>query len=751
MQKLLDGLRHYQQHLFREKRALFEQAVRGQKPTAMLITCSDSRVLPESLLQADPGDLFVSRNAGNMIPPPETESGEAASIEYAVDVLGVTDFIICSHYRCGAVKAIIEEPQDGVLPMVSNWLKHASVVKEEMLRDYTHLSGDLLWDKAVERNTIAQLGNLKKHAPIAAGIVAGRVRVHAWVLRFETSEIRVYDEATENFRSILEEEQEPGISFVEQQCVAKVPAELATVRNADASKVSWFDVLKSDLPSSFVVFAVAMPMCIAIARALGMPAAAGIITGALGGIIAAFIRGGKFQVSGPTAGLVMVGLSVIDQRGAGAIGIVVLLAGLLQLVAGILRLGKVFRVVSPAIILGMLAGIGAMLASQQIHVAMDHTPARNTFVNLWDVPRALIGIFDEHGHKAHLPAAMLGLVTLNVILMWKQIVPCKLAIIPGVVAGIALATLISQAGSFEVQKVEFTGLNAGVNLIDITQFQVWIQDGFLWRMAFAVAIVASAESLLTAAAVDRMHQGPRTHNNRELAAQGIGNVVCGAIGVLPMASVIVRSSANVQAGAKTYWSTVFHGVWLLAFALIVPDLISIIPMAALAAVLVLTGLKLIQYQSIKKLCQESWSEGVICAATFLGVVGIDILSGVLIGLGLSIAKLIYVFTKLFIRSAEGIHRDSSTVVLEGAATFLRLPQLAAHLESIPAVKLLFIDTQDLIYIDHSCMKLLHDWEKRLEAAGGKLIVDWEIIQQRSRGVMSRAFLQGPHQRRQKVA
>lgn len=751
MQKLLDGLRHFQQHLFREKRDLFEQAVRGQRPTAMLITCSDSRVLPETLLQADPGDLFVSRNAGNLVPPPETESGEAASIEYAVNVLGVTDFIICSHYRCGAVKAIIDEPQDDVLPMVSCWLKHAAVVKEEMQRDYAELRGEQLWGKAVERNTIAQLENLKKHAPIAAGLVNGQVRVHAWVLRFETSEISVYEETTDVFSPILEELQSTGKSFVEQQCLAKVTTDKSNEQLANAENPSWLDVLKSDLPSSLVVFAVAMPMCIAIARALGMPAAAGIITGAIGGMTAIFVRGGHFQVSGPTAGLVMVLLSVIDQRGIATLGIVVFLAGVLQLIAGVLRLGKLFHVVSPAIILGMLAGIGAMLASQQIHVAMDHTPARNPFINFFGIPQAIIGIFDDHGHAEHLPAAMLGLVTLNVILIWKHIVPPKLAIIPGVVAGIALATAIASVGSFTVQRVDFTGLSSGINLLDVTQFEIWIRDGFVWRMAFAVAIIASAESLLTAAAVDRLHTGQRTRNNRELAAQGIGNVLCGAIGVLPMASVIVRSSANLQAGAKSYWSTVFHGMWLLVFALILPGLISVIPMAALAAVLVLTGLKLIQYQSIKTLCQESWSEGLICAATFFGVVGIDVLSGVLIGLALSVAKLIYVFTRLFIRSDESLHGESSIVVLEGAATFLRLPQLASHLESLPAKKLVLIDTQALVYIDHACTKLLHDWEKRLEASGGKLIVDWEVIHEKSRGVMSRAFLQGPHVRRQRVA
>lgn len=749
MQKLLDGLRHFQKNLFREKRDLFEQAVRGQKPTAMLITCSDSRVLPETLLQADPGDLFVSRNAGNLVPPPETESGEAASIEYAVNVLGVTDFIICSHYRCGAVKAIIDEPQDNILPMVSSWLKHASVVKEEMQRDFAELQGEHLWDKAVERNTIAQLDNLKKHTPIAAGLATGRVRVHAWVLRFETSEISVYDETNDAFNPILGDDQVLGKSFIEQQCCPKHVTE--SIEQNSTEKASWYDILKNDLPSSLVVFAVAMPMCIAIARALGMPSAAGIITGAIGGMTAMFIRGGHFQVSGPTAGLVMVLLSVIDQRGVGALGIVVFLAGLLQLAAGMLKLGKLFRVVSPAIILGMLAGIGAMLASQQIHVVMDHTPARNPFVNFIGIPQAIIGIFDEHGHTAHLPAAMLGLVTLNVILVWKHIVPRKLTIVPGVVAGIALATAIASVGSFTVQRVDFAGLSSGVSLLDVTQFEYWLSDGFIWRMAFAVAIIASAESLLTAAAVDRLHTGQRTRNNRELAAQGIGNVLCGAIGVLPMASVIVRSSANFQAGAKSYWSTVFHGMWLLVFALMMPGLISIIPMAALAAVLVLTGLKLIQYQSIKTLCQESWSEGLICAATFLGVVGIDILSGVLIGLGLSVTKLIYVFSQLFIRSDESLHHESNIVVLEGAATFLRLPQLSSHLESLPARKLVFIDTQALVYIDHACMKLLHDWENRLEAMGGKLIVDWDVIQEKSQGVMSRAFLQGPHVRRQRVA
>ncbi len=734
MQKLIEGLRHFQENVLWERRELFERSVQGQKPQALLITCSDSRVLPETLMQADPGDLFVSRNAGNLVPPPETPGGEAATVEYAVTTLGVTDLIICGHYRCGAVKALLDAdstPNDK--SPVTIWLTHALGTKAVMDRDYPDLNGQERWDKAVEQNVLVQLNNLAKHPVVAAGLAAGTLRLHGWVLRFESGEVVAYDPHAEMFAPLLDMPTVHAAVHSPGDC-CNLPAK-AQSEDSDAPPLAaganWFQALKSDVPASLVVFAVALPLCVAIAKACGVPTAAGIITAIIGGIVAGLLGGGPLQVSGPTAGLIVILLGVGDRLGLAWVGVVVFLAGLMQVAAGFLRLGQWFRAVSPAVILGMLAGIGTVLFAQQFHVTVDDAPSRSPLMNLAGIPEAFWDILDGHdGHPGHFSAALVGLLTLAVLLLWKPLAPKKAKAIPAVLVAVVVATTVTNVLDLSIQRVEFDSLLSGVKLFDFTAIPGLLGDLTIWQLAVTVAIVASAETLLTAAAVDGMHTGPRTRYDRELTAQGIGNAFCGLLGALPMASVIVRSSANVQAGAKSRWSAVLHGVWMLAFVLLLPGLLRLIPTAALAAILVLTGIKLIQFRAIQKLWKESRTEGVICIAVALTVVGFDLLAGVVLGVALSVAKLVYTFSRLRIRRRGDLASGRITLVLEGSATFLRLPKLASALDALPQGITLHVDLKGLSYIDHACLTLLMDWEKQHEATGGKLELDWETLRAR---------------------
>ncbi|MEO2088007.1 MAG: carbonic anhydrase, partial [Gemmataceae bacterium] len=203
MDKLIQGLRHFRQNVLWERQELFERSTRGQRPLALLITCSDSRVLPDTLMQADPGDLFVSRNAGNIVPPPDTPGGEGATVEYAVTALGVTDIIVGGHYRCGAVKAMLEPAEARDMPKVAEWLAHAGDVRAAVERAHPGAAGEELWDRAVERNVLVQLDSLSKHPVVAAGLAAGTLRLHAWVLRVESSEVLAYDPCTATFSPLL--------------------------------------------------------------------------------------------------------------------------------------------------------------------------------------------------------------------------------------------------------------------------------------------------------------------------------------------------------------------------------------------------------------------------------------------------------------------------------------------------------------------------------------------------------------------
>lgn len=731
MKKLIEGLRHFQEHVLWEKREVFERSVQGQKPQALLITCSDSRVLPETLMQTDPGDVFVSRNAGNLVPPPDTPGGEAATIEYAVTTLGVTDLIVCGHYRCGAVKALLDAGEVSADFPLSAWLSHAAQTLAVMKQDHAHLQGEEQWDKAVEQNVLVQLGNLAQHPAVVAGLAAGTVRLHAWVLRFESGEVVAYDPHAGSFAPLLEMSTVHPVLPAPNGCCSTPTPDSPVAPAAPDPGPKWRQAMRSDIPASLVVFMIALPLCLAIARAVGVPPEAGLITGIVGGILVGLIAGSPLQVSGPAAGLIVILLDVVQRHGLERLGVVVFLAGLIQLAAGTLRLGQWFRAVSPAVILGMLAGIGAVLFAQQFHVALDDPPSRSPLANLVAIPQAVLDIFDGHdGHPEHLPAALVGLLALAALVLWKPLSPRRLQAVPSILVAVLLATAVTAGLGLPIQRVEFNSLAGAVQWLDFTGLPALLSTAAVWQTAATVAVVASAETMLSAAAVDQMHRGPRTRYDRELAAQGIGNAVCGLLGALPMTGVIVRSSANVQAGARTRLATVLHGVWLLAFVLLVPGLLRLVPTAALAAILVLTGFKLIEVRAIRELWRANRGEGLICLATAVTVVSVDLLAGVLLGVGLSVLKLIYTFSRLRIRRRGDAASGRLTFVLEGSATFIRLPRLAAALETVPPGTTLHVDLKGLSYIDHSCLTLLMNWEKRHEATGGRLVLDWETLRAR---------------------
>ena len=245
-----------------------------------------------------------------------------------------------------------------------------------------------------------------------------------------------------------------------------------------------------------------------------------------------------------------------------------------------------------------------------------------------------------------------------------------------------------------------------------------------------IAVVASAETLLCATAVDQMHRGSRTRYNKELTAQGVGNMVCGMLGALPMTGVIVRSSANVNSGGKTRASAILHGVWLLVFVVFLGFLLRMIPTSGLAAVLVYTGYKLVNPKSINELLKFGWGEVAIYTATVVTIVVTDLLTGVIVGISLAAAKLLLTFSQLDV-TLSADERSSRTVLkLTGAATFVRLPRLATQLEQVPPGRELHVDFRNLNYIDHACLELLTNWAAQHELTGGQVVVDWKSLQAR---------------------
>jgi MFS superfamily sulfate permease-like transporter len=292
---------------------------------------------------------------------------------------------------------------------------------------------------------------------------------------------------------------------------------------------------------------------------------------------------------------------------------------------------------------------------------------------------------------------------------------------------------VDNHGGIGVERVQISAsLADAVKPIGWPGFEL-LALSFLWKGAVTFALIASAETLLCAVAVDGKHTGPRTNFDRELVAQGIGNSICGALGALPMTGVIVRSAANVEAGAKTRRSAILHGLWLLLFVSLLPGLLSRIPAAALAAVLVYTGWKLLNLPGLWALWKESKSEALIFLATAGTVVGVDLLAGVALGIALSAAKLLVRFSHLRIERADDADNQRVHLRLEGAATFLRLPVLARALEAVPRGLELHIHLAGLQFVDHAILHLLVTFQKQYEATGGKLFVDWGELHARFNG------------------
>jgi len=240
-----------------------------------------------------------------------------------------------------------------------------------------------------------------------------------------------------------------------------------------------------------------------------------------------------------------------------------------------------------------------------------------------------------------------------------------------------------------------------------------------------LAFVASAETLLCATALSRMHKGERTNYDRELAAQGIGNIACGLLGALPIAGVISRSTANVEAGAQTQWSSIMQATWVFLFAALLPGLLALVPESALAAILIYVGFRLLQVSAPRKLLEYGWPVFGIYLATVLGIVAINLLAGIIIGLVLSTLRLVYSLAHLDIERVDRGERIE--LHLHGAATFLALPLLAGALEEIPAGSELHMHFDELDFIDHACLDFLSGFQLRHEETGGRVVMEWRSL------------------------
>lgn len=480
-----------------------------------------------------------------------------------------------------------------------------------------------------------------------------------------------------------------------------------------------------ELLASVVVFLVALPLCMGIAIASGVPPALGLITGIVGGLVVGTLGGAPLLVSGPAAGLAVLVWDCVHEFGLERLGFIVLGAGVIQLVCGVTRLGGWFRAVSPAVIQGMLAGIGLLILASQFHVMVDDTPRDAGWKNLISIPEAIQkGLTPQADAPLHHLAAGIGVLTLLVLVAWNVWRPKALKPVPGPLVAVAAATLLQAVLGWDIKHVAVPdNLLGALNLPAFGNLSALLDWQLIGEM-FAFAVIASAETLLSAAAVDKLHGGKRSNFDRELAAQGIGNALCGVLGALPMTGVIVRSTANVESGARTRLSTILHGAWLLAFVMALPFVLQMIPIASLAAVLVYTGYKLVNPKSMRELYRAGRGELLVYLVTAIAIVATDLLIGVLTGVAAALLKLLWHFARLDVAVADDADAGRADVRLFGAATFLQLPKLADALERLPMKREVHIHLGDVAYLDHACLDVLRSFERARREAGAAVFIDW---------------------------
>lgn len=475
----------------------------------------------------------------------------------------------------------------------------------------------------------------------------------------------------------------------------------ANVDNNVKSKIG------KDILASLVVFLVAVPLALGIALASGAPSVVpGLIGCAVGGIVVGLLGGSRLQVSGPAAGLTVIVYGMIQKYGWSVACAITVVAGLMQIAFGCLRVARGCLAIAPAVVHGMLAGIGIVIALGQAHIVLGGTPESSAWENLRELPGQIATL---HGHST-----FLGLLTIAILFGW-QYIPAKWRQIPGALVAVVTSTLISNLEWFDVKRVNLpSNLSSSFALPHLPQGN-W---GGFFVSALTIALVASVESLLSALATDKMHSGPRADLDRELIGQGAGNAISGLIGGLPLTGVIVRSATNVNAGAQTRLSAVLHGIWIILFVAFCSPLIERIPLPALAGLLVFVGIKLVNVSHIRELIHHR--EAPIYFVTLLGVAFWNLLAGVGLGIGLSVFLLLRKLARTNIQVEEKGERWH--VRIEGTITFSSVPQMTAALEKIPVGATVDVDLV-VELIDHAAFEALHNWRVTHEKLGGRVDID----------------------------
>jgi len=485
--------------------------------------------------------------------------------------------------------------------------------------------------------------------------------------------------------------------------------------------------LRNDIPASLVVFFVALPLCLGIALASGAPLFSGLIAGIVGGIIVGALSGSNIGVSGPAAGLAAIVLSAIGSLGGYQnFLLAVVLGGAIQIIFGILKAGVIGYYFPSSVIKGMLTGIGIIIILKQIphFFGYDSDPEGDFAFFQIDGGNTFSGILNTFDNIS-IGSTIIGIIAMSILLLWSNVLSKKgkfFQLVQGplvaVVVGIIYYIVTSSNSKFGISAEHLVSVPVPEDLDSFFgQFSFpnfgAITNPAIWVTAFTIALVASLETLLCVEATDKLDPHKNvTPTNRELLAQGAGNIVSGMIGGLPITQVIVRSSANIQSGGRTKMSAIIHGFLLLISVVLIPTLLNKIPLSVLAAVLFIVGYKLAKPALFKKMYDLGWKQFVPFVVTVLGIVFIDLLYGIALGLAVGIVViLIKSYQNSHFLHIEGESKKDGKIkmTLAEEVTFFNKGAILNELDSLPENSYLELDVRKTRYLDNDIIEILEDF------------------------------------------
>lgn len=479
--------------------------------------------------------------------------------------------------------------------------------------------------------------------------------------------------------------------------------------------------LKHDLPAGLSVFLVALPLCLGIALASGAPLYAGLLSGIIGGLVVSLLSGSQLAVSGPAAGLTtIVAASIISFGDYRIFLLAVMVAGLFQLILGLLKLGSIANYFPSSVIKGMLAAIGIILISKQIPLAIGYDLPdfwTSAFLQLFSSEN-LLGNIEHISRNITRGAVLITLVSLAVLVVLQRPFAEKLKIIPAplvvVIIGIAANIFFTNASSgFSLKPTQLVNIPSNIfSNISFPDFTKLFSTTEIWKSGTVIGLLATLETLLCIEAIDKLDYRNRiTPINRELVAQGIGNMTCGLLGAIPMTAVVVRGAANIDAGARTKFSAFTHGIFLLLAVVFVPFLLNKIPYASLSAILLITGYNLTQPKLYRNQWNLGWKQFLPFLITIIVVLSTDLLIGVSIGLLFSIYFIVqnnlraeYKITKTQQQGIETYH-----IKLNSNVTFLNKVKLKKTLDEVPEYSMLTIDGSECNFIDYDILEIISEY------------------------------------------